>query len=147
VEITSYYHKRKHELTVHPQLAEKTRLHPKQFSVNFKLRVITRLEHFRLKPGSKHEFVWGAKTQVAAEFKINKSMVTRWLSKSRDLEATATKKKKNTKLVSSARGTICEGSDSKDFFTKAFTSTGYLRKLADPSGLIKIKGLEGYKVE
>lgn len=47
--------------------------------------------------------------------------------------------------VSEAWDVMCSGSDSEEFFQKAFTSTGFLMKLADPEALISIKGLPDYK--
>jgi hypothetical protein len=71
----SIYQQKKHMAAVHPLHVERVGVHFKRYNVNFKMRVIRRLEEFREPPGSNHEFRWGALTQVAREFKIDKSMV------------------------------------------------------------------------
>lgn len=59
------------------------------------------MEEFR--SHGKHDFEWGSKTLVAKEFGINKSMVTKWLKKSAEFEATPNQRRKYAKLVTGKR--------------------------------------------
>lgn len=48
--------------------------------------------------------------------------------------------------IGDAWATLSAGSDSESFFKSAFTSTGFLMEVNDPSKHIRIKGLDNYQV-
>jgi hypothetical protein len=52
------------------------------------------MEEYRLPPGSEHQYLWGAFGAVAKEYKIHKSMVSRWVANSLHFESLEKKKDK-----------------------------------------------------
>ena len=74
-----------------------------------------------------------------------------WARDDSDPSHASNKRIRIASWLSAAWELTCEGDledpGSREFFKSAFTSTGYLVELDNPSAKLKMKGLEGYTVE